>query len=257
MRPRLKQSWLMIIFVVFASTGMVSARVDTLKDTSDVEDCLIYSYENCDGEETGENCRRFNGGGVSNMGVGNDGFTDEKRVLFKLPGWNDTIPDSSELKVYCYIQGSILPRKLFLYPLTREFFESNENRHNLGYYPDPDSGATWLHAYLDVGDGDSVSWTSAGGDYTTGVACTTNITGTGQYFTMRNFNRILNYWDTSGTNYGFILINENDNPTINSQKIIKSSETGPGYYPLVLLYTADSCAKTVRRSQVIRSLLRN
>ena len=257
MRPRLKQSWLMIIFVVFASAGKVSARVDTLKDTTDVEDCLIYSYENCDAEETGENCRRFNGGGVDNIGVGNYGSTAEKRVLFKLPGWNDTIPDSSELKVYCYVQGTILSRYLIAYPLTREFFEGNENLHDLGYYPDPDSGATWLHAYLDVGDADSVNWSDPGGDYTTAVACSVNITGTGQYFTMKNFNRILNYWDTSGSNYGFILVNANNDPPFNSQKIIKSSESGPDYYPLVLLYTADSSAQTVRRSQVIRSLLRN
>ncbi len=257
MRPRLKQSCLMIIFVVFASTGMVSARVDTLKDSIDVEDCLIYSYENCDAEETGENCRRFNGGSVLNMGVGNYGSAAEKRVLFKLPGWNDTIPDSSELKVYCYIQSSIVPRRLFVYPLTRQFFEGNENRHNLGFYPDPDSGATWLHAYLDVGDGDSVSWTSAGGDYNTGVACTTTINDAGRYFTFTGFNRILTYWDTSGSNYGFIIINENNDPPFNSQKIIKSSESGSRYYPLVLLYTADSSAQSVRRSQVIRSLLRN
>ena len=257
MSPRLKQSWLMIIFVVFASTEMVSARVDTLKDSTDVEDCLIYSYENCDAEETGENCRRFNGGGVLNMGVGNYGSTDEKRVLFKLPGWNDTIPDSSELKVYCYLQSSILPRYLIACPLTRETFEGTENLHNLGYYPDPDSGGTWLHAYLDVGDADSVNWSNPGGDYTTAVACSVNITGIGQYFTMKNFNRILNYWDTSGSNYGFILINANNVPASSSQKIIKSSESGSDYYPLVLLYTADSSVQSVRRSQVVLSLLRN
>ena len=234
----------------------VEARVDTLKDTSDIEDCLLYSYTNCDPEVYEEDCRRFNGGRVINMGVGNVGCCDEKRVVFKLPGWNDTIPDSSELKVYCYIQNGILPRQLIAYPLIRETFEGSENTHNLGDYPDPDSGATWLHAYLDVGDGDSVSWTSAGGDYTTAVACSVNITGTGQYYTMRNFNRMLTYWDTSGANYGFMLVNSNDQPVNVSRKVIKSSESGVGYYPLVLLYTADT-TQVMRRSKTVRALLRN
>ena len=245
----------LVMIAVIATVSNVSARVDTLRDTSDVEDCLLYSYSNCDAEVFDEDCLRYNGGRVINMGVGNIGCCDEVRVIFKLPGWNDTIPDSSELKLYCYIQSSILSRHLIAYPLTRETFEGSENTHNIGDYPDPDSGATWLHAYLDVGDGDSVSWNNAGGDYNTAVACTVNITGTGQYYTMRNFNRILNYWDTSGNNYGFILINGNAISPGNSRKIIKSSESGPGYYPLVLMYTADS-TQAVRRSQTVRSLLR-
>ena len=243
----------MVVALIMVGTT-VSARVDTLKDTSDVEDCLIYSYSNCDPEETDEDCRRFNAGRVINMGIGNGGCCDEQRVVFKLPGWNDTIPDSSELKIYCHLQSGILSRQLIAYPLTRETFEGSENKHILGDYPDPDSGATWLHAYLDVGD--SVSWTSAGGDYTTAVACSVNITGTGQYFTMRNFNRILTYWDTSGTHYGFMLVNSNNPPVNLSKKVIKSSEGGVGYYPLVLLYTADS-TQAMRRSQTVRLLLRN
>jgi hypothetical protein len=190
------------------------------------------------------------------MGVGNIGCCDELRVAFKLPGWNDTIPDSSELKVYCYVQSSVLQRHLIAYPLIRETFEGSENKHNLGDYPDPDSGATWLHAYLDVGDGDSVIWTSAGGDYNTAVACSVNVTGTKQYYTMRNFNRMLTYWDTSGANYGFMLVNSNEVPFTLSRKVIKSSESGVGYYPLVLLYTADS-TQAMRRSKTVRSLLRN
>jgi hypothetical protein len=235
-------------------TQAVQARVDTLKDTLDVEDCLIYSNSNCDPEETGEDCQRFNGGNVVNVGVGMYGSSAERRVLFMLPGWNDTIPDSSELMVYCYIQSSILSRYLIAYPLTQEIFEGSENRHNLGYYPDPDSGATWLHAYLDDGDADSVNWTTPGGDYTTAVACSVHITGTGQYFTMKNFNRILIYWDTSGTNYGFILVNDNNPPAANSQKVIKSSESGSGYWPLLLLYTADE-ARPFRRPRMVKSLL--
>ncbi len=231
-----------------------SAAVDTLQDTTEIEDCLIYSYSDCDPEITGENCTRFNGGRVINMGVGNVGCCDEKRVLFKLPGWDGTIPDSSEMKFYCYTQSGVLSRYLIAYPLTKQFFEGTENKHNLGDYPDPDSGATWNHAFLDVGDADSLSWTNAGGDYNSAVACSVNITGVGQYYTMRNFNRLLNYWDSSGSNYGFILVNSNDPPVNLSNKVIKSSESGIGYRPLLLLYTADSSV-SVRRSRIIRSLL--
>lgn len=245
---------LVVVSLIMGATT-VSARVDTLKDTSDVEDCLIYSYSDCDPEVSGEDCQRFNGGRVINMGVGNTGCCNELRVVFKLPGWNDTIPDSSELKVYCYVQSGILMRWLIAYPLTKETFEGSENTHNLGDYPDPDSGATWLHAYLDVGDGDSVSWTSGGGDYNTAVACSVSVTGTGQYYTMKNFNRMLTYWDTSGANYGFMLVNDNQFPINSSRKVIKSSESGAGYYPLVLMYTADTLQ--VRRSKTVRSLLRN
>jgi hypothetical protein len=233
-----------------------SARVDTLKDTSDFEDCVIYSMANCNPEETGENCQRYNGGGAYNMGIGNNGCCDEQRVVCWLPGWNDTIPDSSEMMVYCFVEVGSHSRRLIAYPLTTETFEGDEAGYGIGYYPEPDSGATWLHAYLDVGDGDSLNWTNPGGDYTTAVACSVLITGTGQYFTMKNFNRILNYWDTSGSNYGFILVNSNDVPANLSKKIIKSSESGVGYYPLVLLYTADS-TQAMRRSQTVRSLLRN
>jgi len=254
MRWRLFRAVLLIFITAWQLTGAAQARVDTLKDTTDFDDCLIYSNIDCDPEEAGEDCRRFNGGRVLNVGVGMYGSSAERRVLFKLPGWNDTIPDSSELKVYCFIQSSVLSRYLIAYPLTREAFEGTENRHNLGYYPDPDSGGTWLHAYLDDGDADSVSWTTPGGDYTTAVACSVHITGAGQYFTMKNFNRILTYWDTSGSNYGFILVNDNNAPAANSQKVIKSSETGAGYYPLLLLYTADEESAVRRRPRVLKTL---
>jgi len=254
MRRRLRTLALLVLTAI-GPIGAVGAGVDTLKDTADFDDCLIYSNSDCDPEETGEDCRRFNGGRVVNMGVGYYGSSAERRVLFKLPGWNDSVPDSSELKVYCYVQSSVLSRYLIAYPLTHETFEGTENRHNLGYYPDPDSGGTWLHAYLDVGDADSVLWSSPGGDYTTAVACSVQITGTGQYFTMRNFNRILDYWDTSGTNYGFILVNDNGEPAVNSQKVIKSSESGAGYYPLLLLYTAEE-GTPKRRLRVVKKLLR-
>lgn len=255
MRSILQKIGLVVVIGIVLSAA-VSARVDTLKDTSDFEDCVMYSQVSCNPEETGENCQRYNGGGTQNMGIGNSACCDEQRVLFWLPGWNDTIPDSSEMRVYCYVEVGSHSRWLIAYPLTRESFEGDENGYGIGYYPEPDSGATWLHAYLDVGDGDSLNWTNPGGDYTTAVACSVLITGTGQYFTMKNFNRILNYWDTSGANYGFIMVNANDSPINLGKKVIKSSESGPGLYPLVLLYTADS-TQAMRRSQTVRSLLRN
>ncbi len=214
-------------------------------------DAVIYSWSDCNGEVTGEDCRRYNGGGVYNMGVGLLGSAQDRRILFRLTGWDGVVPDSSEFKVYCYVQSSILQRRIFLYPLTTPFIAGNEAAYGLGDYPNPDSGVTWLHRYLDTGDGDSLLWNNAGGDYTTMVACTTMINGTGQYFSFRNFNRILTYWDTGGANYGFILINQNELPVNLSAKILKSSESGPGYYPLLLLYTGDSVTTSPRRRRCV------
>ena len=244
-----------IITLLLCGHVMAENRVDTLQDTSEVQDAVIYSWEECNGEVSGENCRRYNGGKVVNIGVGKSAGIKENRVLFRLPGWNDTLPDSSIFKVYCYTELDTVDRRLFLYPLTRPFFEGSENAYALGDYPDPDSGATWLHAYLDDGDTDSVLWTEAGGDYVTSVACTTTITGTGQYFAFTGFDRILNYWDTSGACGGFILINENASPSSSSLKVIKSSESGSGYAPLALLYYSDR--SPLRRGRVARLLSEN
>lgn len=229
------------------------AAVDTLAGSTDVEDCIIYNYANCVTEVSGENCLRYNGGNVINIGIGNVGPGQGRRVLMQLPGWDGTVPDSARLEVYCYLEGDADDRKLFAYPLTTQFFEGNEAAYNRGDYPDPDSGATWSHAWLDVGDGDSLNWTTAGGDYTTAFACTTTITGTGQYFGFNGFERILNYWDSTGNNYGIILINEDAFPANSSLKIIKSSESGAGYHPLLLLFTTDSLA-VVRRERMLKSM---
>lgn len=247
---------IMVIWLLTLTTPR--AAVDTLKGTSDMVDAVVYSWSDCNGEISGENCLRYNGGGVYNMGVGLLGSSQDRRVLVHVPGWDGSLPDSSEFKVYCYVQSGILQRRIFLYPLTSPFIVGNESAYGLGDYPDPDSGVTWLHRYLDAGDADSLSWDTPGGDFTTAVACTTTISGTGQYFSFRNFNRILEYWDTTGANFGFILVNENDYPYSLSAKILKSSEAGPGYYPLLILYTADTISTgTSRRRRIVSSLAVN
>lgn len=226
------------------------AAVDTLKGASDVGDCVIYSWEACNSEVSGEDCRRYNGGGITTMGAGKSDISKEKRSLLFLPGWNDTLPDSSRFGIYCKLETDAADRKIFLYPLTTQTFVGTENSYNIGDYPDPDSGATWNHAYLDVGDGDSVNWSSSGGDYTTDVACTTLVTGTSQYFFFESFNRILNYWDTSGTNYGFVLENENVFPAQTSLKTFRTTDGPDSTMPLAVLYYPDSSQTNLRRRRI-------
>ncbi|MFQ5500333.1 MAG: hypothetical protein ACE5FH_11750 [Candidatus Zixiibacteriota bacterium] len=231
------------------------AAVDTLRDTSDIGDTHIYNYADCFSEQQGENCRRYNAGSIANLRIGNSSVSKPHRALFTIPGWNDTIPDSSEFLIYCFAESDAADRKIFLYPVTTAFFVGTELASGVGDYPDPDSGVTWNHAWLDVGDSDSLLWSNAGGDYTTAIACTTTISGTGQYFSFKSFNRILTYWDTSGSNYGFILINEDAFPANNSEKAIKATETGTGNSPLVLLYTAGE-ETSLRRRRTMQSLLK-
>lgn len=226
------------------------ATVDTLRDTSDIEDCIIYNYNACNSEVGGEDCHRYNSGGVINLGVGQISTGKNRRIVCRIPGWAGTIPDSSRLEIFCSSESDAIDRKIFLYPLTVRFFEGSEASYGVGDYPDPDSGVTWNHAYLDVGDGDSLNWTTAGGDYYTGVACTTTITGTGSYFAFNYFNRILNYWDSSGNDYGFILVNENAFPANSSNKTIKSTESGTATQPLVIQFFPDSLT-AMRRSRLI------
>lgn len=233
----------------------VRAGVDTLKSTADIEDAVIYSYENCDRESSGEDCRRFNAGGLTLLPIGNTSAGEERRALFRLPGWDGVMPDSSKFLLYCTSESDAVDRKLFLYPLTVRIYEGNEVQFNLGDYPDPDSGVTWYHAYLDVGDGDSSNFSTPGGDYTTAVACTTTITGSGQYFSFDHFNRILNYWDTSSQDYGLIVINQNAFPGNTSSKIIRATESSSSELPLVLLYTAGETRFGTRRRRVVESSL--
>ena len=228
------------------------AAVDTLKGTSDIEDCIIYSYANCNDEIQGEDCRRYNAGSITNLQVGISGVGAERRALLKIPGWDETIPDSSKLMLYLKGEVDATDRKIFLYPVTTPFFEGSELSWNLGNYPDPDSGATWYHAWLDVGDGDSSNWSSPGGDYTTAIACTLLANDTGTYLSFDGFNRILNYWDTSGNNYGFILINQNVFPVNTSMKNFGTTEGDSSKVPMVLLYYHGE--EISRRLRMIKSL---
>ena len=84
---------------VLASSAL--GRVDTLKGTTDIEDGVIYSWVDCDGEQTNEDCRRYNAGSITNLQVGNSSVLRERRALIKLPGWNGTVPDSAKFLVYC------------------------------------------------------------------------------------------------------------------------------------------------------------
>ncbi len=229
------------------------AAVDTLKDTTEIEDCVIYAFSNCNPEVFGEDCRRYNSGGVTSLTCGNTRPDNLRRILLAVPGYDGSPPDSAELLLFCHSESDTLDRRLFAYPLTREFYEGSEVLFGIGNYPDPDSGATWNHAWLDDGDNDSLSWVTPGGDFTTEVACTVTITGTGSYFGFRHFDRILNYWDTSGHDYGCIIVNENAEPASTSNKTFRSSEYG-GNQPLLVLYHADDIS--TRRRRAAATLLR-
>lgn len=184
------------------------------------------------------------------MGAGDSEIAEEKRALLFLPGWDEALPDSSRFGIFCILETDANDRKIFLYPLTTEAFVGTESSYNIGDYPEPDSGATWNHAYLDVGDGDSANWSTPGGDYTTGVACTALVTGTSQYFFFENFNRILNYWDTSGTNYGFVLTNENAFPSQSSLKTFRTTKGPDSTMPFAILYYPDSSQLSLRRRRI-------
>ena len=228
----------------------IPAEVDTLKGISDIEDGTIYSFEDCDNETSGENCLRYNSGGMIQLRIGNN-LEESHRVLVRIPGWDETIPDSSKFMIYCIYESDVADRKFFLYPITTRFYEGSESEALIGNYPDPDSGATWNHAWLDVGDGDSLNWSTAGGDYTTAVACTATVTSINQYFSFNNFNRILNYWDTSGNDYGFILINQNAFPANATLKVFRASEGSDSQYPLLLLYTGETIGNNHRRRRIL------
>jgi hypothetical protein len=241
-----------VLAVLFLGGTAAWCSVDTLKDTSDIYDTYIYSWVSCNQEIFNENCLRFNAGAVVNATVGKIAGLNETRMLLSLPGWDGVVPDSAVLRVYCSYEKDALVRRIMAYPLTRAFSEGSENDYNTGTYPDPDSGATWLHAYLDDGDDDSVLWTNPGGDYTTAIACTTTIAGTGEYFSFDHFRRLLNYFDTSGSNYGFILVNENAMPSVSSGKVLRSSE-GPGStVPLLILHEYEPSSLPMRRGRVIK-----
>ena len=231
----------------------VWGSADTLKDTSDIDDAFIYSWEGCNPDVFDEDCRRYNAGRVVNSTVGKTAGIKESRMVCALPGWDGEVPDSAVFKVYCTYETDALDRRIMAYPLTRAFIEGTELDWNLGNYPNPDSGTTWLHAYLDDGDSDSVLWTSAGGDYTTAIACTTTVTGTGAYSSFDHFRRLLNYFDTSGNDYGFILVNENVIPSFTSGKVLRASEGADSTLPLLILYEYEASSLQKRRGRLIKN----
>jgi len=235
------------------SNQVARGAADTLRDTSDIDDTFIYSWEACNPEIYGENCRRFNAGKVVSAYVGKTVGVREYRMLLDLPGWDGDVPDSAVFKVYCAYESDVQDRRIMAYPLTQAFIEGTENDYSIGNYPNPDSGATWLHAYLDDGDHDSVSWTTAGGDYTTAIACTTTITGTGQYHSFDHFRRLLNYFDTSGNDYGFILVNENASPSFTSGKVLRSSEGVDSTRPLLIQYDYETSGMPTRRGRLLKN----
>ncbi|MEW5995227.1 MAG: hypothetical protein AB1744_12670, partial [Candidatus Zixiibacteriota bacterium] len=172
---------LMTLLCLTMPPAVVQAGVDTLKGTIAIEDGVIYSWAGCNAEVTGEDCRRYNAGGITNLGVGMSAIAEERRTLMRFPGWDGLAPDSSKLLLYCKAETDNVDRKVLLYPLTKGTYEGTEAAYNIGDYPNPDSGATWNHAWLDDGDDDSLNWTTPGGDYNSNVACTMTVTDTGQY----------------------------------------------------------------------------
>ncbi len=241
----------LLIVSLAASAAQTGAAVDTLKGPQHIEDCVIYSWAGCNAEVFGEDCRRYNAGAVTSLPIGSVALGRERRALLRLPGWNGIIPDSSQLVLYRYAQADHLDRRLFLYPVTRRFFEGTEVAYNLGDYPDPDSGATWNHAWLDVGDGDSSGWSVPGGDYDTTTACTMLVTDTNQYSICRTFNRILHYWDSTGDAFGVILVNENQFPANSSSKTFGAAEGDTLGTPRVILFYPDSSIRRRRREIIV------
>jgi len=219
--------------------SMAAAGADTLKSQVEIIDGTIYSWKNCNSEVYGENCQRYNAGGVRNLGVGRVG-DDERRSIFGVPGWDGVMPDSSHLLLYCKAENDSNNRRVFIYPLTAGFIEGSELAWGWGDYPDPDSGVTWLHAWLDTGDRDSCGWSMPGGDFTSAVACTVLVSDTGRYVRTRSFNRVLSFWDSSGQDYGFIAINQNAAPSDHSLKVFGSSEGDTLCRPMVVLFYPDT-----------------
>jgi hypothetical protein len=80
------------------------------------------------------------------------------------------------------------------------------------------------------------------------------VSDTGQYFPFAGFNRILQYWDTSGHDHGVILINENAFPANSSLKTFISSEGTDTMAPMVILYSLESIG-VWRRRDIVNSQL--
>jgi hypothetical protein len=245
---------LLVLLLMALPEPEALAAVDTLRGTADIADAMLIGYTNCVGEISDEDCRRFNTGGASWLSSGTVGIGQESRTVIALPGWNGIVPDSARLELYCFREGDTVDRRVMAYPLTTPFIEGTELDYGVGNYPDPDSGVTWYHAYLDVGDGDSLNWSTAGGDYTTVVACTAIVADTSGWVVFSHFERLLALWDSTGMAYGCILINENAFPVNSTQKSFYSSESATGLGPRVVLYRSDGLRGSMRRRQAAAML---
>ncbi len=223
---------LVLILLLLTGSPALSA-VDTLRGLTAVEDATLYNFLACDPEIEGEDCRRYNTGGLSTIMVGKNEL-DDHRAVMRFPGWDRALPDSSVLELTCTAGDDTDNRRVFVYPLTRRFFEGDENVA----YPEPDSGVTWYHAWLDIGDSDSLSWTTPGGDYTAAVACTVLVSRPG-VCRVRPFNRILNWWRTNSADPGIVLINQNSFPANSARRSFGASEGTAELAPRLLLYYGD------------------
>ena len=221
-----------------------AARIDTLRGPSQIEDATIYGYLTCDGEISGEDCRRYNTGNCLYFSVGTQG-TGNHRAVLRFPGWDGVVPDSSVLELFCELEDEGADRRIFLYPLTRRFVEGVEG-FGAGGIP-ADSGVTWNHAWLAHGRGDSLSWTSPGGDFTAAVACTLIAADSGKYQRVAGFNRMLAYWDSTGSDPGVILIGENVFPANTAKKTFTSAEGAGDRAPRLLLYYPGAPVAAGRR----------
>lgn len=235
-----------ITLLLLLSSEPASARVDTLRGTANIADATLYGFPNCDPELQSEDCRRFNTGSVPRLRVGSSEI-DDHRAVMRFPGLGSQMPDSAVLMLYCTDEADTENRRLFIYPLTRRFFEGAELRLAIGDYPSPDSGVTWNHAFLDTGDRDSLRWTTPGGDFTTAVACTLTVTGSGSYQRAAHFDRLIEWWDTTGHDPGIILINENAFPANTAIKYFGSTEDIATHAPILILYYPDGPGIWTRR----------
>ncbi len=209
--------------------------VDTLRGESEIEDATLYGYTNCDLERQFEDCRRYNSGSAPALKIGNADLGSHVAVM-RFPTLAGDMPDSAALLLYCVEERDTVDRRLFAYPLVRDFIEGDESMNYIGNYPKPDSGVTWRHAYLDVGDLDSLNWTQPGGDYTIAVACTAVVSDTDAWCRFGNFERLLQFWDTSGYFPGICIVNENVFPINNSLKTMATTEEQSEVRPILLRY---------------------
>ena len=231
----MRYTFILMVSGLLWFAGSAWGFVDTLRGETEIEDATLYGYEDCDYERSGEDCRRYNAGSTLVLRAGNDDLKGHVAVM-RFPTLAGDPPDSAALMLYCTLEKDTLDRRLFAFPLIRDFVEGTESRFEAGAYPTSDSGVTWYHAYLDINDLDSLNWTTPGGDYTTAVACTATVTDSDAWCRFANFERLLQFWDTSGYTPGICIVNEKTFPVNSSLKVMASTENGSEIRPMLLRY---------------------